>query len=470
MIKKIIEIINNKMVKNKMMSNLQRYHVASGSYYVGGSKPLILGAALGTCVGLAICDPDNGIGGLSHLLLAEPRSGADHLQPEKYATTGLPMFLTALMAAGASKENLNAWIAGGALVGPVENYDIALDIGGHTAERVLDFLSNQKITIKKSETGGFFTCTLNLNMQNWECTIEPAGFDKLGSEDDVYIPAADEINSAMEGLQPIPQVALKILRMINDDNYDMPSLSEEIRKDQVLSARTLKLCNSVYYGSRNKIESLNHALVYLGQKLLVKFVISASINTFFSQMGMGYSLCKGGIYHHAIGTAVITEKIAAETQIVSPSLAYMAGLLHDIGKVVLDQYIQGAFPLFYRQLHEEDKNFSEAEKTILGFDHCDIGTTLAQQWSFPESVMETIAFHHKPENAINYKELVHHVYLADLLMSRFHTGLEVERLNTDALASRLETLGLSIRQFPEIVEMIPLKVLETSPEMALMSN
>jgi putative nucleotidyltransferase with HDIG domain len=147
----------------------------------------------------------------------------------------------------------------------------------------------------------------------------------------------------------------------------------------------------------------------------------------------------------------------------------MAGLLHDIGKVVLDQYIQGAFPLFYRQLHEEDKNFSEAEKTILGFDHCDIGASLAQQWSFPESVMETIAFHHQPENTVNYEKLVHLVYLADLLMSRFHTGLEIERLNTDALATRLEILGLSIRKFPEIVEMIPLKVLETSPEMTLTS-
>ena len=452
------------------MSKLQRYHVASGSYYVGESKPLILRAALGTCVGLAICDPENGIGGLSHLLLAEPRSQADDFQPEKYATTGLPIFLKALVAAGASKENLSAWIAGGALVGPVEDYDIELDIGGLTAERVLDFLSTQKIKIKKSETGGFFTCNLNLNMQNWECTIEPAGLEKLSPEDDACIPRADEINSAMESLQPIPQVALKILRIINEDNYDMPTLSEEIRKDQVLSARTLKLCNSVYYGTRNKIESLDHALVFLGQKLLVKFVISASVNTFFSQVGMGYSLCKGGIYHHAIGTAIISEKIATETQTVNPSLAYMAGLLHDIGKVVLDQYIQGAFPLFYRQLHEEDKNFAETEKAILGFDHCDIGTRLAQQWSFPESVMETIAFHHKPENAINYKKLVHNVYLADLLMSRFHTGLEFERLNTDALATRLETLGLSIRQFPQIVEMIPLKVLETSPEMALMND
>ncbi|UCG06845.1 MAG: HDOD domain-containing protein [Desulfobacterales bacterium] len=469
-IKKIIEIINNKMVKNKIMSTIQRYHVASGSYYVGESKPLILEAVLGTCVGLAMCDPENGIGGISHLLLAEPRSRTDSFKPEKYATTGLPIFLNALVQAGASPGNLSAWIAGGALVGPLADYDLELDIGGQTAERVLEFLANKKINVKKSETGGFFTCNLNLNMQTWECTIEPVGFGKLGPENRARMPTADEINQTMVRLQPIPQVALKILRIIHEDNYDLSALTEEIRKDQVLSARTLKLCNSVYFGSRYRIASLEHALVYLGQKLLIKFVISASVNNFFNQVGMGYSLCKGGIFHHAVGTAVIAEKIAEAAGKASPSLAYMAGLLHDIGKVVLDQYIQGVFPLFYRELYEAGKNFSEAERTILGFDHSGVGTTLAQQWSFPDSLLETIAFHHKPEDAVQHRELVHIVYLADLLMSRFHAGLEVERLNTDALSTRLETLGLSMKKFPDIVDMIPLKVLESSPEMALMRD
>jgi len=452
------------------MHSLQRYHVGSGSYYVGESQPLVLEASLGTCVGLVLRDPEAGIGGLCHLLLAEPPTLDARFQPEKYASTGLPIFLKALLSAGASQPNLKAWIAGGALIGPLETYDLDLDIGGRTADRVMEFLADKNINVEKSETGGFFTCVLHLNMQTWDCEIEPAGLHKCIVSENFCAPTAAQISQAMKGLRPIPQVALKLLRMLNEDRYDITTLTGEIRKDQVLSARTLKLCNSVFLGSRNKIESLDHALVYLGQTLLMKFVISASVNHFFQQASTGYSLCKGGLYHHAVGTAIIAEKVAELTQHVSPSLAYTAGLLHDIGKVVLDQFIQAAFPLFYRELQEKEKNFLDIENDLLGIDHTRAGMKLARQWSFPDSLMEVIAHHHKPEESTQYRELVHTVYLADLLMSRFHSGLEVERLGAHALASRLKILGLSMNTLAEIVDRIPLRVFESSPEMALMDG
>ena len=450
-----------------VMRNKNRYHVASGSYRVETHKPVILEAYLGTCVGAALYDPVAGVGGLIHLLLPEPISQEATSQPEKYASTAFPVFLRVLYAAGASAENTRASIAGGALVGPLQDSDLELDIGGRTAERVMQIIAAKGIRVDKLETGGFFTCSLTLDLSTWECRIEPAGFDRLSASADIKIPEPDEISQSAKDLQPIPQIALKVLRMINEELYEIQNLTEEIRKDQVISARTLQLCNSVMFASRKKIESLDHALVMLGQSLLLKFVISASFNNFFKQSGMGYSLCKGGIYHHAVGTAVIAEKLAVLTGKVEPSLAYTAGLLHDIGKVVLDQYIISGFPLFYRQLNEEGKNFPEVEKQVLGTDHTEVGASLALKWSFPESLVETIRHHHNPEDAQQHNELVHIVYLADLLMSRFHAGLELERLNTDTLETRLEAIGLSISEFPALVDHIPLKVLESSPEFAL---
>jgi putative nucleotidyltransferase with HDIG domain len=226
----------------------------------------------------------------------------------------------------------------------------------------------------------------------------------------------------------------------------------------------------VMFATRKKIESLDHALVMLGNHLLLKFVISASLDNFFNQVESGYSLCKGGLYHHAVGTAVIAEKLAVLSKKVEPSVAYTAGLLHDIGKVVLDQFIHSGFPLFYRELNEKGKNFAEVEKRVFGTDHTEAGLELAQNWSFPESLVETIRYHHQPENARSHKKLVNIVYLADLLMSRFHTGLEIERLNTGPLASRLETIGFSLGSFPELIDHIPLKVLESAPELALGVN
>ena len=442
-------------------------HVAAGSYYVSRQKPLVLEAYLGTCVGVALYDEEAGVGGLIHLLLPEPVSLAGSFQPEKYASTGFPIFMRALYDEGASKEHLKAHIAGGALVGPLESSDLTLDIGGRTAETVMNFLKAENIRIEQSETGGFFPCCLSLDLTKWQCDIKPSGIDKATPDSEAHVPSIEEIEQSIETIQPIPQVALKILRLIDEEEYDIKVLTEEIRKDQVISARTLKLCNSVIFAGTNKIESLDHALVYIGLQMLVKLVISASVDNYFSHSGSGYSLCKGGLFHHAIGTAIISEKLAALTGRVKPWLAYTAGLLHDIGKVVLDQYVSSAYPLFYRKLSDEDSSFSDTEKTILGIDHTEIGSNLARKWSFPQSLIDVIRYHHQPEDAAQNLELAHTVYLADLLMSRFNTGLELERLDTGLLSARLATIGLSVERFPDIVDLIPVGVFESSPELAL---
>ena len=446
----------------------QHYHVAAGSYYVSHTKPLILQSFLGTCVGVALFDDEAQVGGLIHLLLPEPVSRTGGIQPEKYASTGFPLFLKAVCNEGASKSRLKAFIAGGALVGPLKDRDLNLDIGGRTAETVLQYLKAENIKVEKSETGGFFTCSMNLNLLNGQCSIQPAPTDPVSTTGEIHFSSAAEIEKAMEAIQPIPQVALKILRLIDSEEYETKALAEEIRKDQVISARTIKLCNSVAFAGNNRVESLDQALVLLGLRLLVKLVISVSVNEFFSHSGLGYSLCKGGLYHHAVGTAIIAEKLADYTGSVEPGLAYTAGLLHDIGKVVLDQSIASAYPLFYRKLFEEENNFSEVEKEILGIDHTQVGSKLARKWSFPESLIEIIRNHHEPEKATRHLELAHVVYLADLLMCRFHSGLELERLNTQSLASRMETIGLSIDKFADMVDLIPVGVFESSPEMAIL--
>jgi putative nucleotidyltransferase with HDIG domain len=451
------------------MQSQQHYHVAAGSFYVSHSQPLILQSFLGTCIGVALFDEEAQVGGLSHLLLPEPVSrSSGAAQPEKYASTGFPLFLEAICNQGASKSRLKAFIAGGALVGPVKDTDLNLDIGGRTAETVLQYLKAEKIRVEKSETGGFFTCSMNLNLQNGQCSIEPAPLDQDSIVGEIHLASTAEIEQAMESIQPIPQVALKILRLIDTEEYEIKTLAEEIRKDQVISARAIKLCNSAAFAGSNKVEALDQALVLLGMRLLVKLIISVSVKELFGHSGLGYSLCKGGLYHHAVGTAIIAEKLADFTGRAEPGLAYTAGLLHDIGKVVLDQSIASAYPLFYRKLFEEEHNFLEAENEILGLDHAQVGNKLACKWLFPESLCDIIHNHHRPEKATRYRELAHVVYLADLLMSRFHSGLELERLNTETLASRMETIGLSIDNFADIVDLIPISVFESSPDMAIL--
>lgn len=447
---------------------MQHQHISAGSFHVGSAQSIILEAYLGTCVGVALFDPDARVGGLAHFLLPEPVSVNADWQPEKYAASGMPVFLEALYKAGARSGSLRATLAGGALVGPVDDLDLNLDIGGRTAEAAERILRAEGIHIDRIETGGFFSCCIQINLQDGACRIEPSGVAGMNAARPALLPAEGDIERAFDRLQPVPQAALKIMRLIDQEEYDTRLLASEVRHDQVLSARTLQLANSVMFATRNRIESIDHALMFLGVNLFMKFVVTAAVEAFYSQSESGYSLVRGGLYHHATGTGLVAERLARLTEAAKPGQAYTAGLLHDIGKVVLDQFVAGAAPLFYRRLIEEKtSDFTRAEQAVFGTTHTEVGHRLAQRWSFPDSLAAAIRWHHCPERSQTHTELSHIVFLANLIMSRFHSGLEIEAQDSGSLAARLQAVGLSLERLPAVVDSIPLAVFEPTPAAAL---
>ncbi len=449
---------------DRMLSrHYPRHYVASGSFAVAVAKPLVFQACLGTCVGLALYDSQARVGGMIHLLLPEPPAATGGpFRPEKYALTGLPLFFAAFYAAGALREHCRASIAGGALVGPISQIDMSLDIGGRTMERVKEYLAVEKIAVERSETGGLVTGCLNLDLHSGNTWIDMEGVRPSAPRAAAAAPPSPEaIARAMKRLQPVPQVALKILRLSSEADFDIGRIAAEVKQDQVISALTLKLCNSALFARPSGVQSLDHALVLLGRDLFVKLIVSAAVESFLGQAeGGGYSLCKGGIFHHALGTAMIAERLAVVTRRVAPSLAYTAGLLHDIGKVVLDQYIAADVPGFYRLLSEGQQDLIGAEQQAIGTDHTRTGALLAAQWKFPAALAAAIRCHHAPDSADEpYRDLARIIYLADLLMSRFNAGLELERMATNDLAAHLNAMGFSPLRLAELVDLIPDTVL-----------
>lgn len=443
------------------MQTKKKHYVASGDYYTGKAQPIIAQAFLGTCVGIAVVDDDNGIGGLIHILLPEPPSYENVLEPTKYASTGLPSFIQKLYKEGADPKKMKAWIAGGALMGPVTRHDIALDTGGRSAEISRKILTKEGIHIEYAETGGGFATTLNLDMQDWKVSIYPAGFEKSTSKEKISVPSKEEIENSISRILPIPQVALRVLRMINEEASDFKNIASEIRKDQVISAKALQLCNSAFFSGKRKIDSLDDVLIILGSDLIVRSVIQVAIEGFYGQSGLGYALCKGGIYLHSVGVAIISEKLAETTGKLHPGVAYTAGLLHDIGTVVLDRYVASSYPFFYRSMQIKGRDILETEREMFKTDHTEIGTKLAEMWSLPETLAEVISCHHTPEKAVLSPDLSHIVYLAVFLMSRFHTGYQNERIDTENFEERMGKIGLSVSSLPDIIEFIPTGVLQT---------
>jgi putative nucleotidyltransferase with HDIG domain len=440
------------------MHQLNRQYIPSGDFYVSGRSPVVLKAVLGTCVGVAIIDRENQVGGLIHLLLSESTAANMSANPARYAASGLPLFINALIKNGARKEHMVAAIAGGALVGPVNRQDLALNIGGQTAEVANRIILEHDITIGQSETGGGFSCCLCLDMSKWETYIEPVMQPQDEASEKHRAPDRKAIDASIENLTPIPQVALKILNLIDKDDCNLSRISREVALDQVLSAKTLKLCNSAMYGLSRPISSVDNALIFLGKNLFSELIIAAAVNGYFDKSDQGYSICKGGLYHHAVGTAIISEKLARFTGKIKSTTAYIAGLLHDIGKVVLDQYICEAFPLMYRDVTQRDLDIRDIENNIIGIDHTQVGEMLAKRWKMPDFLCDTIANHHEPADASVNPELTSLVCIADFLMSRFHSGLELESISDRVFYESMERVDIPASQLLALIDLIPNRV------------
>ncbi|HKK91349.1 MAG TPA: HDOD domain-containing protein, partial [Desulfobacteraceae bacterium] len=235
--------------------------------------------------------------------------------------------------------------------------------------------------------------------------------------------------------------------------------TQVLSKDQVLGGLTLKICNSALFSGKIKIETLRDAVLLLGEAILMESVITAAVKNYFNQAGnLGYSLCRGGLFFHAVGSAETAKAIAGITGKADPHKAYTAGLLHDIGKVVLDQYIARICPVFFRGVNHNEKTSLATEQAVLGTTHCKAGELLAEKWQFSTPLKQVVRHHHDPETCTAHRELVSMVYLANLIMSRFNTGLVLERVSTSSLDAALESLNLDVSDLPELIDAIPLTI------------
>jgi len=440
---------------------LNTFSVPSGEFVVSTGSDQLLKAYLGTCVGVVLFDDEKRVGGLYHILLAEPPDKNNTWEETRYASMGMPLFINKLEEQGARVTHLKAVIAGGGLVGPISEQDLSLDIGGQTVETVKNILKEKAIPVVYSETGGYFSCSVSINLNNWEWKIEPIGMKIQG---EIHTPAklsAEEIDAHISRVRPIPQVLLKVVRMLHNEKTSMRDIANEIRQDQVLSAKIIKFINSSFMGISREISAIDQALLMMGEHKLVLLALSVVSELLFKDYEQGYSLCKGGLYYHALGTAHVAEKIAALTGTVPTDIAYTAGLLHDIGKLVLDQFIARDYPYFYRQMNSKNITVKEIEEDSFGISHTEAGYRLARLWTLPEDLQEVIAWHHEPEKAKVNETLTHLIYLADLLMSGFRAGYEIERMDNRQLKIRLEKLNLKPSHLPSIIDYIPWKNLES---------
>lgn len=195
-------------------------------------------------------------------------------------------------------------------------------------------------------------------------------------------------------LPAMPQVASKVLELSSDPNTSALQLQQVISDDQAMTARILKIANSALYSCSRKIKTLTEAIVMLGFNSIRSLVVTSAArnlyNTRTSQTGLKERL----LWEHSIGCAFACRLMASETRPSFTEEAFLAGLMHDIGKLVLNIQVPELFDQIVQVVYNENRSFALTEQEHFGFDHTQVGAMLVNKWKLAPVLEDVIRNHH----------------------------------------------------------------------------
>ncbi len=207
----------------------------------------------------------------------------------------------------------------------------------------------------------------------------------------------EDIFNTLTEVPSFPKVVQKALAMLDDSNATVKDIVEVLRYDQGITASILQLTNSAHFGLPQQVTSLDTALALLGQTQLRQILIASASLPYLTRPLPGYGLTSLDLWSHSIGCAVTAEAIAHRLKYSDPSILFTAGILHDIGKVVLSMYVSLKLQDIKQVASEKNLTFMEAEWNILGTDHAVIGYELLKYWEFPRDLARAVRNHHDPD-------------------------------------------------------------------------
>ncbi|NLE60908.1 MAG: HDOD domain-containing protein [Planctomycetes bacterium] len=275
----------------------------------------------------------------------------------------------------------------------------------------------------------------------------------------------DAILAKIGGIQPLPNTVLRLVMVVNDPSSTVNDIVEVIKYDQAVTGQILRICNSAYFGLSREVRSLNEAIRYLGMIKVLQLVMAVHTNALLSTRQPGYELAPGMLWKHSVAVALaasaFAERMALDKHV---STAFTAGLLHDVGKVVLSEHVAADFAKIMDLVANDKVSFIEAEQAVLGISHCEVGTKVARTWQLPEQITQSIQFHHSPNEVDPPDPVLDAVYLGNTVCLMMGVGLGTDGLSYRADAAVVERHGLteSDLEFIGAQMMVDLKHVEQS--------
>ncbi len=224
-------------------------------------------------------------------------------------------------------------------------------------------------------------------------------------------------------LPAVPMVAARVIELIDNPNSSLQELQKAIMADQSMTSRILKIANSSFYGVRQNIDTLSDALSILGLKVTRLIVLAAATRGIYKRFGA----VEQKLWEHSLGVSIAAGVISLIISHVRREEAVVAGLLHDVGKVAINNSMPDKFTQILQKVNESKLPLIIVEQEILGFDHTEVGYYLAQKWGFPDLLCEVILKHHSIESLNKYTDpyialLCGTIGLADAICVRLGVG------------------------------------------------
>lgn len=233
------------------------------------------------------------------------------------------------------------------------------------------------------------------------------------------------IESELGACPPLPSLGsinAALQELLGAEQSYSSQISEVIRRDPSLTARLLRLVNSVYYGLSVPVNNIEEAVFYLGVRQIRQLAMVTPVIEDFSRLTRQCSFPWRDFWQHCIGTAILTREILDSVQTPSDESEYVAGLVHDVGKIVMAWSFPEHFTEVHRQAASGERELAEIERETLGMDHAELGALYLERHRLPDLLCQTARFHHRPEAAGQHRMIIASVQIADMLMRSAKIG------------------------------------------------
>ena len=236
------------------------------------------------------------------------------------------------------------------------------------------------------------------------------------------IPDLKRIIAGIDDLPTLPRTVLKITELVNDPKSSAKDLAKVITDDQILTARLLKLVNSSFYGLPQRISTVTGAIVLIGFDAIRNLLLTTSVFDLFAGRNKEKQQKQEQFWDHSLGCAVGAKVIGNYLRYDNIEELFVAGLLHDIGKIVEMMFQPDEFLKVAAAISRENLLMIRAEIRILGYSHAEIGKLLAEKWNLPSKLVQIIAHHHQPTDAGSFAIETAIVHLADIFCRALNMG------------------------------------------------